>query len=129
MLILLIPIQLILFQGINIASFLANLWAVPIISFITIPLIMVSYIFIFWHPIPNLLFDIIDKSISFALWPLPHIERYWLDTGYLPIIITVLSWLIILCWQFGWFIQYKLLITLLIYRSITSLKHNDLVLW
>ncbi|WP_187153201.1 ComEC/Rec2 family competence protein [Candidatus Arsenophonus triatominarum] len=41
MLILLIPIQLILFQGVNITSIFANLWAVPIISFITIPLIMV----------------------------------------------------------------------------------------
>lgn len=129
MLILLIPIQLILFQGVNIASFWANLWAVPIISFITIPLIMLSYICIFGHTVQNLLFDIIDKSISLVLWPLSHIERYWLDTGPLPIIMTGISWLIILCWQFGWFVQYKLLITLLIYWSITTLKQSDLVLW
>lgn len=129
MLILLIPIQLVLFQGVNITSIFANLWAVPIISFITIPLIMVSYISIFWYAGQNLLFGIIDKSISLALWPLAHIERYWLDTGHLPIIITGLSWLIILCWQFSWFVQYKLLIIVLIYWSITTMKQSDLVLW
>ncbi|MFS1538161.1 MAG: ComEC/Rec2 family competence protein [Candidatus Phlomobacter fragariae] len=122
MLILLIPIQLILFQGVNIASFLANLWMVPIISFITISLIMVSYICIFWYAVQRLLFHIIDKSISLALWPLAYIEHYWLDTGHLPIIITGLSWLIILYWQFGWFFQYNILIILVIYWTVMSIK-------
>lgn len=89
---------------------------------------MVSYICIFWHSVQNLLFDIIDKSISLVLWPLPNIERYWLDSGHLPILITGVSWLIILCCSLVGF-QYKLLITLLIYWSITTLKQNDLALW
>lgn len=97
MLILLTPIQLFLFQRINITSFLANLWAVPIILFVTIPVIMVSHICLYWHAVQSLLFDIIDKSISLALWLLTYLECYWFATGNVPIMITTLSWFIILC--------------------------------
>ncbi|MFV9997234.1 MAG: ComEC/Rec2 family competence protein [Arsenophonus endosymbiont of Dermacentor nuttalli] len=129
MLILLTPIQLFLFQGINIANFLANLWAGSIISFVTIPVIMVSHICLYWHGVQSLLFDIIDKSISLALWPLTYLERYGFATGNVPIMITALSWFIILCWQFGWFVHYNLLIRLLIYCLMLGLKPSDFAVW
>ncbi|MGE9715535.1 ComEC/Rec2 family competence protein, partial [Escherichia coli] len=40
LLIILLPFQYYLFGGCNLFSLLVNLWAVPIISFITVPLIM-----------------------------------------------------------------------------------------
>ncbi|OAT23268.1 DNA internalization-related competence protein ComEC/Rec2 [Proteus myxofaciens] len=105
LLIILLPLQYYLFNGGNPFSFIANLWAVPIISFITVPLIMISLLLSFFPFIPFFqvtLWHWVDLSISFAFWCAPTFLPYWRYSGELPLIIAISGFAIIAIIKMSW---------------------------
>lgn len=97
LLVLLAPIQIILFQGINFMSFLANLWLVPIVSWLVVPAILLLFLLPV-SEIQNVILQCIDKIISIGIAPLPYLSDFWFELQ-----VTSL-WLFVFCWLIGGFI-------------------------
>ena len=121
LLLLLIPIQLIIFNGFNPASLLANLWLVPIVSFIVVPLVMLTFVLPILS-LQQLNLQFIDAILSFSLKPLPSLADYWFNLGNMPFWLWILSlsWIWVLVGLFGWFRYYYHLIAC----GITLLLHT-----
>ncbi|MDC9588441.1 ComEC family protein [Xenorhabdus sp. XENO-10] len=126
MMLMLLPLQLLLFQGINIASLVANLWAVPIISFLSVPLVMLAIVCIFLPATQPFLWQLVDYSISLAVTPLSVLTYSWVETGNYPIIITLAGWFLVVIWRLGWWKSYKWLLGICIgIIACYSKRSND----
>ncbi|WP_204315307.1 ComEC/Rec2 family competence protein, partial [Serratia marcescens] len=77
LLIILLPFQYYLFGGGNLFSLLVNLWAVPIISFITVPLIMCGLFTAFLLVLQPIIWSWVDHSINWAFFCAPYFLAYW----------------------------------------------------
>lgn len=109
LLILLIPMQIIVFNGINFMSIFANLWFVPLVSWGVVPAILA----IFLIPnitLQNLIFGFIDRVIDFGLLPLPFFSRYWMDFFNIPYYLLFICWSVALIYLFSWYKMYLSLI-------------------
>lgn len=93
LLLLLAPIQIMLFQGINVMSFFANLWLVPIVSWLVIPLILLLFLLPFSF-VQHIIFNIIDEIIEVGLKPLAYLSDYWFEMQFAPLFIFLFCWLI-----------------------------------
>ncbi|EKT58428.1 DNA internalization-related competence protein ComEC/Rec2 [Providencia sneebia] len=105
LLILLAPIQIILFQGINLMSFWANLWLVPLISWLVIPAILLLF-FLPISFIQNIIFQLIDKIIFIGMKPLPYLSSYWTEIMIIPFWGLIFCWVIGIFIIFGWYKHY-----------------------
>ncbi|WP_323869580.1 ComEC family protein [Xenorhabdus szentirmaii] len=110
MMLMLLPLQLLLFQGINIASLVANLWAVPIISFLSVPLIMLGLAGSFLPVGQPFLWQLVDYTILIALAPLSALTHSWFETGHYPVIVTLCGWFGVVIWRLNWWRTYKWLL-------------------
>lgn len=87
LLLILLPFQFYLFGGANFFSFIVNLWAVPIISFITVPLIMLGLFTFSLSFLQPVLWHWVDLSISVAFWCAPIFLPYWQNSGAIPFLL------------------------------------------
>ncbi|MBI6548512.1 ComEC family protein [Xenorhabdus lircayensis] len=129
MMLMLLPLQLLLFQGVNIASLVANLWAVPIVSFLSVPLVMLGLVCIFLPVIQPFLWQLVDYTILLALAPLPVLTHLWIETGHYPIVITLLGWFSVVIWRLGWWKSYKWLLGVSIGIITCYSKSTDEYQW
>lgn len=110
---LLLPMQIGLFHGLSLASFFANLWAVPIVSLVTVPLVLAA---LFLNHLPfdlalslnTLLWWGADRSLSWMLNGLWAAEVYWLPLGQSTLALGVTGWLGVILWRMGWLCSYPL---------------------
>ncbi|MBP6083768.1 MAG: DNA internalization-related competence protein ComEC/Rec2 [Providencia sp.] len=105
LLILLIPIQIMLFKGVNVMSFFANLWFVPLVSWVIVP----SIFGLFLVPIEyvqSLLLIFIDKVITFGVQPLYILSNYWVEFGDISFYLLLFCWLGAWVILFGWYKKY-----------------------
>ncbi|KAB7897718.1 ComEC family protein [Rouxiella sp. S1S-2] len=108
---LLLPMQIGLFHGLSSASFLANLWAVPIVSLLTVPLVLVA---LFLNPLPyeislpvvSALWSLADVSLAWVLSGLERAEHYWLPLGEGAMGLSLMGWLGVIIWRMGWLFTY-----------------------
>ncbi|PHM74604.1 ComEC family protein [Xenorhabdus kozodoii] len=129
MMLMLLPLQLLLFQGVNIASLVANLWAVPIISFLSVPLVMLGIVCLFLPVIQPFLWQLVDYSVLFALSPLPILTHSWFNTGSYPIIMTLVGWFWVVIWRLDWWRSYKWLLGICIGIIACYSKHSNDYRW
>ncbi|OTA14992.1 ComEC family protein [Xenorhabdus vietnamensis] len=129
MMLMLLPLQLLLFQGINIASLVANLWAVPIVSFLSVPLVMLGIVCIFLPVIQPFLWQLVDYSVLFALAPLSALTHSWIETGHYPIIITLTGWFLVVIWRLGWWKSYKWLLGICVVIIVCYSKRSNDYQW
>lgn len=123
LLILLIPMQVIVFNGVNVMSIFANLWFVPLISWGVVPAILA----IFLIPnltLQNLIFGFIDRVIDFGLLPLPFFSRYWIDLFHIPYYLLFICWSIALICLFRWYKTYFSLIGCIVVLILVE-RSND----
>ncbi|KEY57356.1 ComEC family protein [Serratia sp. DD3] len=102
MTLLLMPLQFGLFHGVSWTSLPANLWAVPIISLLSVPLILLAMILFFIPWLSFWCWKLADLTISWALWPLPWLEQGWVQVGALLLQFSTLGWLVVIGWRFEW---------------------------
>ncbi|WP_342221099.1 ComEC family protein [Candidatus Fukatsuia endosymbiont of Tuberolachnus salignus] len=102
MMLLLMPLQVGLFHGLNISSLVANLWAVPIISFITVPIVLMALVTSFIPVITSWLWYLADLSISVVFFPLNVLQKSWLTVGKNAVLISCSGWLAVIIWRFQW---------------------------
>lgn len=122
MMLLMAPLQILLFQGISISALLANLLAVPVISFISVPLILLAML-VPIVPLSSNLWWLADQSVHKVMQGLAWLPSGWLAWGEaLPAM--GLLWGGTLAWRSGIFYRApvqccSIAVALLIWRSNT----------
>lgn len=99
---LLMPVQMLIFHGISFSALLANLWAVPVVTLMTVPLILCALALL---PIPLLnqpFWWLADYSLQGVLIPLSHLPAGWVELNYQALLLSVVAWTGIFAWRFGW---------------------------
>ncbi|WLS77592.1 ComEC family protein [Erwinia pyri] len=99
---LLMPVQMLIFHGISLSALLANLWAVPVVTLVTVPLILCALASL---PVPHLnqlLWWLADCSLQSVFTPLRHLPAGWLELNYHAFLLSFLAWTGILAWRFCW---------------------------
>ncbi|WP_127959774.1 DNA internalization-related competence protein ComEC/Rec2 [Serratia microhaemolytica] len=108
MTLLLLPLQFTLFHGVSWSSLLANLWAVPIVSLLTVPLILSSLLLSFVPWLSGFGWQLADVSISLALWPLDWLQQGWLPLGRVAWLWSLVGWLLVLCLRLRWWYSHPI---------------------
>lgn len=102
MLLLLLPLQVLIFHGFSLSSLVANLFAVPLVTFISVPLILLG---MFLHlflvaALENIVWLAADKSLAGLFWLLMRLPNGWQDVDERWQYLTLLPWLLIIGWRF-----------------------------
>ncbi|HGE8483951.1 TPA: ComEC family protein [Serratia marcescens] len=106
MTLLLVPMQVALFLGLTLTSLPANLWAVPIVSLVTVPLILLAVIGGVFPSLSYGLWWLADFTLSGVFMPLHYLQRGWVDLGAASLLASIAGWLIVICWRFHWWWRY-----------------------
>lgn len=90
------------FHGFSLSSFLANLFAVPLVTFISVPLILLGMLL---HLFPlalleNAVWYAADKSLAGLFGLLTRLPDGWLDVDERWQYLMLLPWLAIIGWRF-----------------------------
>lgn len=123
LLIILLPFQFYLFGGANFFSFIVNLWAVPIISFITVPLIMFGLLTSFSSFLQPIIWHWVDLSINLAFWCAPLFLPYWQYSGTVPFLLGFSGIGIIVIIKMSWWRHHFILLIavgILLYCEFTT---------
>lgn len=110
---LLLPVQVVLFQGVALTALPANLWAVPIVSLFAVPLILLALLLSSWPLLNAPLWYLADLSLQWAFAPLSYLQQGWvvLQSTWLPLSLS--GFLAILIWRFQWWRHHVAAVTVL----------------
>ncbi|WNI78440.1 ComEC family protein [Enterobacter ludwigii] len=102
MLLLLMPLQVLIFHGFSLSSLVANLFAVPLVTFVCVPLILAGMLL---HLLPltaleSALWFAADKSLGGLFWMLMRLPDGWQNVDERWQYLTLLPWLAIIGWRF-----------------------------
>ena len=102
MLFLLMPLQVLIFHGFSLSSLVANLFAVPLVTFVCVPLILAGMLL---HLLPltaleSALWFAADKSLGGLFWMLMRLPDGWQNVDERWQYLTLLPWLAIIGWRF-----------------------------
>lgn len=102
MLMLLMPLQVLIFHGFSISSLVANLFAVPLVTFVSVPLILLGMLL---HLLPlaaveSAIWFAADKSLAGLFWLLMRLPDGWQNVDQRWQTMALLPWLIIIAWRF-----------------------------
>lgn len=99
MMILLIPMQAIIFHGISWTALLGNLIAVPIVSFISVPALLFGLVFCGLPTLSILFWWLADRSLFIVLFALNKLQYGWVTIPSQMVFISFSGWLLIICWR------------------------------
>ncbi len=120
MMLLLMPVQALIFHGVSISALLANLIAVPVVSLVSVPLILLALLIpgaasepIWW---------LVDRSLAVVISCLQSLPAGWLTLNQSAAIASLGCWLALVVWRFHWwrsspFTVAGLLVTLFYWRQ------------
>lgn len=102
MLLLLMPLQVLIFHGFSFSSVVANLFAVPLVTFVSVPLILLGMLL---HLLPlaaveNAIWFAADKSLAGLFWLLMRLPDGWQNVDQRWQALALLPWLSIIAWRF-----------------------------
>ena len=102
MLLLLMPLQVLIFHGFSVSSLVANLFAVPLVTFVSVPLILLGMLL---HLLPlaaveSAIWFAADKSLAGLFWLLMRLPNGWQNVDQRWQIMALLPWLSIIAWRF-----------------------------
>lgn len=104
---LLMPLQLLLFHGISLTSVVANLFAVPAVTFITVPLILLGMVAnrVSFHGGEQLFGYLADRSLAGVFTGLRFLPPGWLNVDDRYLWLAFSPWLLIVIWRlrFHWY--------------------------
>ncbi|AUH01113.1 ComEC family protein [Prodigiosinella confusarubida] len=103
---LLLPLQIVLFHGMSLTSLPANLWAVPLVSFISTPLILLALPLTGVLDIGAGVWWLADRSLALVFAPLTVVQDGWWDRGADFLAFSAFGWGAVIIWRFAWWRQY-----------------------
>ncbi|MGV3344842.1 DNA internalization-related competence protein ComEC/Rec2 [Enterobacteriaceae bacterium LUAb1] len=98
MTLLFMPVQIVIFNGISLTALVANIWAIPWVSAITVPLILIALLLLFWPAASALFWKMANLSLNGVIIPLNTLPEGWLpvDRFWLTLLLVfmwaILSW-------------------------------------
>ncbi|QLR42533.1 ComEC family protein [Enterobacter sp. RHBSTW-00994] len=100
MLFLLLPLQVLMFHGVSLSSLVANLFAVPLVTFISVPLILLGMVLHLCtlSSAESVAWFAADKSLSFLFGLLTRLPDGWQVVDERWQYLTLFPWL----WVIGW---------------------------
>ncbi|WP_312241491.1 DNA internalization-related competence protein ComEC/Rec2 [Pantoea sp.] len=100
MLLLMAPLQAALFEGISLTSLAANMLAIPVVSFITVPLILLAML-VPVAPIHMLLWWLADRSVALVIFGLKALPPGWWYLSEAGLCAAII-WGGMAVWRLGW---------------------------
>lgn len=100
MLLLMAPLQAALFNGISLTSLIANLLAIPLISFITVPLLLLAMLMPV-APLHTLFWWLADRSIALVIYGLSTLPSGWRHVSEAGLCAAII-WGGMGIWRLGW---------------------------
>ncbi|QGN37457.1 ComEC family protein [Klebsiella oxytoca] len=99
---LLAPLQIALFHGISLTSVIANFIAVPLVTFVVVPLILTGMFLHLCGPliIEMAMWQSADRILAALFWSLRQLPPGWLDVDGRWLGISILPWLTLIVWRF-----------------------------
>ena len=99
---LLLPLQLLLFHGVSLTSMAANLLAVPLVTLLAVPLILIAMLVHLSGPeiVESLLWLAADRVLAVLFWGLRRLPDGWLTLDARWLWISSLPWLLVMGWRF-----------------------------
>lgn len=101
MFMLLVPLQIAIFHGLSLASLPANLWAVPLLSFLVVPLILLALCLLWLPAIAGTLWQGADGVLGWALAPLTWLQSGWIEWDQRALYWSGVGWLAVVVWRLG----------------------------
>ncbi|MGE9550579.1 ComEC family protein [Erwinia amylovora] len=102
MFLLLMPLQMLIFHGISLSALIANLWAVPVITLLSVPLILCAVVFNIIPPVSNLLWWAADRTLELVFIPLRALPAGWVAVNNQVLWLSLLAWMAVVVWRFCW---------------------------
>jgi len=101
---LLLPIQLSMFHGISLSAFLANLLAVPVVTFAVVPLILAGMLLHLTGPpvMQNACWFLANQTLNLLFNFLNKIPAGWLQVDVRWQWLSLSPWLLLVAIRFGW---------------------------
>lgn len=110
---LLVPMQAGLFLGLTLTSIPANLWAVPLVSLVAVPLILLAVVLGFFPPLSTGLWWLADRTLEWVFTPLHYLQNGWVDLGAASLAVSMAGWLLVIFWRFHWWLRYTSVLAIL----------------
>ncbi|EKN3965849.1 TPA: ComEC family protein [Yersinia enterocolitica] len=129
MMLLLMPLQIVLFHGISLFSIPANLWAVPLVSLITVPCVLLALVFTLLPSVAGVFWWLADLSLTAVLLPLNPMRTGWFYTGSASAAIGFGGWLAMLIWRFAWWRNYYIGVMVLCVNLVLFTQRRDEYQW
>ncbi len=126
---LLMPLQLHIFHGFSITSLPANLWAVPLVTFVTTPLILLALSTITFSPLSERLWQLADISLQVVFAPLMYLQTGWVYLDASLLLVSVAGWGAVVIWRFSWWRHYPMNVCALIVILLVFRIKNDEPEW
>jgi competence protein ComEC len=106
MTLLLMPLQVLSFHGLSLSSMAANLIAVPLVTFVTVPLVLFGMLLHLIGPqsIESCVWYLADGSLAILFWFLQRLPHGWIDVDARWLGLAWLPWLFLImgklrCWR------------------------------
>lgn len=99
---LLMPVQMLIFHGISFSALVANLWAVPVVTLVTVPLILCALALLPIAVLSQPFWRLADSSLQGVFLPLSYLPAGWKELNYQALLLSFLIWTGIVAWRFGW---------------------------
>lgn len=99
--VLLLPVQIALFHGVSLSSLLANLFAVPLVTFVSVPLILAGMVV---HLTGQVMIEaglwyLADRSLELLFWGLNSLPEGWLNIDARWQWLALSPWLMLIAWR------------------------------
>lgn len=105
LMLLLAPLQIYWFQGVSITALLANLVAIPLVSFVTVPLILLA-ILTLATPLSVMFWVAADYSLTLVFGLLSWLDGGWITLQYTAILSSLTLILCVFAWRLGMLWRY-----------------------
>ncbi|MCP1437493.1 competence protein ComEC [Erwinia persicina] len=99
---LLMPLQIFIFHGVSVSALLANLWAVPLVTLLTVPLILGAVLSLPVASLSQLLWWAADRSLALVFYPLRQLPDGWLTVSQQALWLSPVCLLLLFAWRFHW---------------------------
>ncbi|MDD1782855.1 DNA internalization-related competence protein ComEC/Rec2 [Enterovibrio sp. ZSDZ35] len=122
-----LPITWLWFGGISLPALVLNLIAVPLVSFVTVPAILMALVFSFFHA-GEIFWQLADLSLWPVMWLLTAFDFGWYTPSAMPIQVPLLVWglaFLLLITQWRSFAILKMSMVMALMASLIQPQNSD----
>ena len=119
---LLLPLQIHIFHGLSLSSLVANFFAIPAISFIVVPLLLVALFLNDIFQLGEWLWLAVDRVLALLFHLLEHLPEGWLGVEKRVMWVSFTGWMAVVLWRTGAWKHSKA--ALLVAVTAVTLSHH-----